>query len=229
MKPIGWMFAACAALLIGAPASAQNSTLAKAVTVCGTPGNTPVAGNSYPLTADTTGVLCTGATFSGTVTVQGDVAHDGVDSGNPVKTGGKALTADQTAVSSGDRTNGLYDVLGKQVTIPVLRGQKGKQTTTITSSAAETTIVTAGAAGVFLDIYRIIVSNTSASDGSCTIKEATSGTTVWVFAVKAGTTGGFSGDAGSATPQAAAAANWTATCTSLASWIITASYVSTKG
>lgn len=161
--------------------------------------------------------------------VGGDVAADAADSGSPVKTGGLAKTADPTAVADGDRVNALYDVLGKQVTIPALRAQKGVQQTTITSSTAETTIVTAGAAGVFRDLYGLVISNTSASDGSCTIKDATGGTTRAVIAVGAGKTGGFTVEAGSAIPQAAAANNWTATCTSLASWNITAMFVATKG
>jgi hypothetical protein len=45
--------------------------------------------------------------------VAGDIAHDGVDSGNPVKVGGKAATALPAVVSANDRTNLLTDVYGR--------------------------------------------------------------------------------------------------------------------
>jgi hypothetical protein len=44
-----------------------------------------------------------------------DVAHDAVDSGNPVKVGGKAQNAFPTAVSNGDRTNAQFTLLGQQI------------------------------------------------------------------------------------------------------------------
>lgn len=46
----------------------------------------------------------------------GDVAHDAVDSGSPVKIGGKATTSVPTAVSAtGDRTDAWFDQWGRQV------------------------------------------------------------------------------------------------------------------
>lgn len=58
-------------------------------------------------------------TNAGTFAVQsaaaGDVAHDGADSGNPLKVGAVARTADQAAVATGDRTNLLATILGKLI------------------------------------------------------------------------------------------------------------------
>jgi hypothetical protein len=54
-------------------------------------------------------------TISGTVTASntaGNVAHDGVDSGNPVKIGHKARTAHVTAVANNDRSDRSGDTLG---------------------------------------------------------------------------------------------------------------------
>jgi hypothetical protein len=45
-----------------------------------------------------------------------DVAHDAVDSGNPVKIGGKAQSSFGTAVATGDRTDGKFDLQGRQLT-----------------------------------------------------------------------------------------------------------------
>lgn len=50
--------------------------------------------------------------------MDGTVAHDAVDSGNPVKVGGKATdpTSMPTAVASGDRVNASYDLYGRLIT-----------------------------------------------------------------------------------------------------------------
>jgi hypothetical protein len=84
-----------AALATCFPAFAPVTVLADtvgAVTVsaCGTPPNTPVVGGSYPLTMDTTGRLCDGASGAtpGQTVVVGSVASGATDSGNPVSIGG---------------------------------------------------------------------------------------------------------------------------------------------
>lgn len=45
--------------------------------------------------------------------VVGAVAHDAVDSGNPLKVGGKASTSAPTAVANGDRVNAYFDTNGR--------------------------------------------------------------------------------------------------------------------
>jgi hypothetical protein len=45
-----------------------------------------------------------------------DTAHDAVDTGAPVKIGGKAQNAFPTAVANGDRTNAQFDLQGRQLT-----------------------------------------------------------------------------------------------------------------
>jgi hypothetical protein len=49
--------------------------------------------------------------------VVGNVAHDAVDSGNPVKIGGKAAdpTSMPSAVAAADRVNAVYDLSGRAV------------------------------------------------------------------------------------------------------------------
>ena len=69
-------------------------------------------------------------TVDGTVTVtdglniEGDVAHDTVDSGNPVKIGFQAETSFPTAVATGDRSNGISDVFGRQLVAHVDAGMQ---------------------------------------------------------------------------------------------------------
>ncbi len=47
--------------------------------------------------------------------VVGNVAHDAADSGGPIKIGGKAATAEPTAVSAADRVDAYFDANGKLV------------------------------------------------------------------------------------------------------------------
>lgn len=102
------------------------------------------------------------------------------------------------------------------------RADKVLQTTTITASTAETTILTANATN-FQDIYGLIISNTSATATSVAIKDATAGTTRLNISVPAGETRGFMLAVGDAMPQQSVVnSNWTATSSvSVTSLVIT--------
>jgi len=157
--------------------------------------------------------------------IQGDVANAATDAGNPVKIGGVGKTANPTAVTDGQRVNAIFDKLGKQIVVGAIRVLKGNQQTKITSSTSETTIVTA-VASTFLDLYGLSIANTSATGTKVTIKDATAGTTRFVFYVPATDTRGFMLPVDSAHNQAAVNNNWTATCgTSVADIEITALFV----
>jgi hypothetical protein len=107
------------------------------------------------------------------------------------------------------------------------RTAKGQQQTTITSSTSETTIVTADAT-YFLDLYGLILTNTSATVTKVTIKDATSGTTRAVLEVPPTDTRGFMLRSLDAMGQSAINNNWTATCgTSVAALEVTALYLKT--
>jgi hypothetical protein len=70
----------------------------------------------------TAGTLALDATLTGGTAVAkavGDVAHDAVDSGNPVKVGGKANTGAQAAVAVGDRVDLWLNQFGAAVTAPL--------------------------------------------------------------------------------------------------------------
>jgi hypothetical protein len=157
--------------------------------------------------------------------VGGDTASGAADAGNPVKVGGLAKTALPTPVSDGQRVNGLWTKTGKLVAVGSLREMVGNQQTTIVSSTSETTIITADAT-YFLDLYGLVLTNTSASATKVTIKDATAGTTRFTFQVPATETRGFMLPVDSGHKQATANNNWTATCgTSVANMEITALYV----
>lgn len=159
---------------------------------------------------------------AGNTLVTGNIAHDGVDAGAPIKVGGIAKTAPPTAVAAADRVNAMFDIYGKQIVRGALREDLANQVTTITSSTAETTIVTADAT-YKLDLYGLTLSNTSATATKVTIKDATVGTTRFILYVPAGDMRGFMLPPDAAHKQAAVNNNWTVTCgTSVATLEITA-------
>lgn len=82
---------------------------------------------------DTNGVLkVVGGTAASADQVQGNVAHDAVDSGNPVKIGGVASDAAPTAVAVGDRANGWFGLNGQQIVA------SNNEVATLLTSAART-------------------------------------------------------------------------------------------
>lgn len=159
---------------------------------------------------------------TGAIAAGGDVANDAADSGNPVKIGGKALTAIPAAVTANDRIQSMFDVYGRQISMSALREMRGNQVTTITNSTSETTIVTADAT-YKLDLYGLIVTNTSATPLNVAIKDSNAGTTRMNIAVPANETRGFMLPADAGHKQNAVNTTWTATCSaSVTSVIITA-------
>jgi hypothetical protein len=140
---------------------------------------------------------------------RGNVADAAADSGNPVKIGGRYLSAPGTALSTGNRGDLFIDDQHSLVVTGAMRAWVVTQTTTITASTSETTIVTAGAAGVFNDLQTLILTNSSATATSVTIKDATAGTTRMIIDLAAN--GGAVINLPVRHPQAVAANNWTAT------------------
>lgn len=103
MKRLLMLIAALAALApLGlSPAHAQV-VYGVQVSACGTPGNTPVTGNPYPVT-QVNGQVCT----SGTVTLTPAPATPTAGTASAIVTGGTALTAVTGPVNGCVITNGL--------------------------------------------------------------------------------------------------------------------------
>lgn len=120
------------------------------------------------------------------VLASGTAAHDGIDTGNPVKIGGKARNTDALVVANGDRVDGYYDLLGKAVTVPLgVRALIVQNTITLTT-ATETTLLPAGGAGNFLDISWLVVTNTSAAAVRVDLRAGTASTVVLSIQAPAG-------------------------------------------
>lgn len=123
--------------------------------------------------------------------VAGDVASGSSDSGNPVKIGGKAINAEATAVTNGQRVNLVSDLVGKQIVMPYANPENfvAGVTAAITDTTSTSTIAAEGS-GVRTYITSILVTNSHATVGTF-VKILDGASIVWEgYAAALG--GGFS-------------------------------------
>jgi hypothetical protein len=178
-----------------------NAFVTNTVTVSGTvtanQGGAPWTVN--PGSNSNFGVVATGAAVPANAVFEGVIAEN-------------VLPA---AATIGNLTGMMGDKFGRPVVLPgTVRDLVGTQTTTI-SSTTETTIVTAGASGIFNDIFLLIVSNTAASGSDTRIdfRDTTAGTILFSLESRGGQMPvGFA--LAIPVPQTGAATNWTAQCAS---------------
>jgi len=133
---------------------------------------------------------------------------------NALQVGVKAATANPTNATAGNQVALMADKAGRLVVTEAnVRENVSVQQTTISASTAETTIVTAGAAGVFNDIASIIISTPNAAVSTLTLRDATgSGTARAILDFPdavAAPPGVMQLNFVPPMPQAAAANNWT--------------------
>lgn len=167
-----------------------------------------VANESQSALAGDGDYIARAADTKGNSLMVGNLAHDAVDAGNPVKIGAQARQTNPTAVADGDRVNITADDLGRQVVVVgQVRDLIVDNTTTISSSTSETTILTA-VASTFLDIRCLWVSNTSAMAVRVDFRDATGGSVRFSLQVPAGDTRGFV--VPTAIKQTTVNNNWTA-------------------
>lgn len=178
------------------------------------------SGNLTTLPVTNTGTFAVQATQSGTWNIGASTATGSAVPANALYQGGIAKTANPSAASDGNLTGVLLDKLGKVISVGSIRDLKVNQVTTITASVSETTVLTQ-VASTFLDVYGVIVTNTSATAVTVAFKDSTTGTTQFNIAVPAGDTRGFMLPEGGAIKQGTVNNNWTATTQSVTSVIIT--------
>lgn len=136
---------------------------------------------------DSTGVLA-GVTTVTTLT-GGGVAHDGVDSGNPIKIGARAAAtlSDDTMVANADRVDNVADLDGALI---VRNGRplgdliSERVTNTDGVSTAFTNF--AAVANTRNYVTKIAVYNSSASAGTIDFRDGTSGAVLWTMPLPAG-------------------------------------------
>lgn len=118
----------------------------------------------------------------------GNVAHDGVDSGNPVKIGGRARTALPAAVAQDDRADAVLDKYGRRLALVAPLDQRRSGTTNYTGTSAADVIAAPGASTAIV-VTRILVTNASASVGTkVTIRDGTTAKVVGYAAAGGGFT-----------------------------------------
>jgi hypothetical protein len=107
-----------------------------------------IASTGIPITGTVT-VGSHAVTNAGTFAVQaGQGAHDSAIAGNPVRVGARAVSADFTAVTTGDTADIISSLLGKQVMLPyALPGQSWSYASpaAVTDTADDTALAAAGA------------------------------------------------------------------------------------
>jgi hypothetical protein len=141
------------------------------------------------LATDSPGVIATGsqaspsASYLSTVAA-GDIAHDGVDSGNPVKVGGVARSSEPTAVATADRVQAMFDLVGKMIVLPYANPENfvsGAITSAMTGTTS-TSLIAAPASGLRNYITQITVSNAHATVGTdIVIQDGSGGTTLYTI------------------------------------------------
>lgn len=208
--------------------SANGYSLAANDLIGGAPATGPRFASTAPPMGSVSGTVAVSSVIPGTGATNLGKAEDAPHTSGDV--GVEVLGVRNDTLATMTNTDADYspvatDKRGRAMAGACPRELKGIQKTTITSSTAETTILTA-VASTFLDVYSIQIANTSGTACNVTIKDATAGTTRFIYAIPAGDTRGFAVDADSASIQAAVNNNWTATCSaSVASIEITVLYV----
>ena len=118
-------------------------------------------------------------------------------------------TALPTAATTPNSTPSLGDKFGRQVVIPgTVRDLVGTQTTTISASTTETTIVTA-AASTFNDLTAITVANTSTTPTRVDFRNTTAGSVIFSLYIPGSDVRGITFQR--PVPQSSVNTNWTAT------------------
>ena len=139
--------------------------------------------------------------------------------------GVRADTLADVSGATGDYIQMTTDLKGRVMVGSAPRTLKADQTTTITASTTETTIVTA-IASTFIDVYGVILANTGSTATSVTIRDVTAGTSRGQVYVPAGDTRGFMLPIDAAWKQATVNTAWTAQCSaSTSSLVVTILYV----
>jgi hypothetical protein len=128
--------------------------------------------------------------------------------------GANAITALPTAATAGNLEGISADKFGRQIVLPVtVRDLVGTQAVTLSATTTETTIITAGGAGIFNDLMCLVISNTSASTNTrVDIRDATAGTIIASIQSVGGAPPVGIPYMGTPIPQTTAANNWTAQC-----------------
>lgn len=163
-------------------ASTQRMVLATDVAL-------PAGTNTIGKLAANSGVDIGDVDVTSAVITGGAVAHDGVDSGNPIKIGHKAVSTQsgQTAVASGDRTDSITDLDGSLITRMTTHGDSVSGVASATGTS-DTSVVAAQGASTYFYVTGFTIANTGSTTTLITFKDGSGGSALWYTI--APTTGG---------------------------------------
>lgn len=177
------------------------STYLAGITSSGTASLTITTGSGVP-------IIGLSLDNSSGVPTKGSIAEGSTAADPPVYAGCRATTATPTARTDGQVVSTQCDKFGRVVTAPFNSRDLNGQSALITlTSTTETTLVAAGGAGVFIDLTGVKLCNTSAVDVRADIRDATAGTVLDSWFIKAGYCTGQSYT--SPFKQTTANSNWT--------------------
>lgn len=148
---------------------------------------------------------------AGAQKVEGGAASGAAVAGAPMQAGGRAATANPTAVTDGQAAYAMLDKLGKPVVVPFAPRLLTIQNLITLTATTETTLL-AAAAATFHDLVLLMITNTSATAVRVDIRDTTAGTVRLSFQLPPGTTLNSNIVVEPASPieQAAVNTNWTA-------------------
>ena len=185
----------------GTEAAALRVTLANDST-----GLLSVDDNGGSLTVD--GTVTVGNTSASPVVIHGAVTQDsGPGTSNPIHIAAVSRSSLPLSTDNGDVTRLMSDLQGRLVTVGSPREQKLRRTVVL-SGSAETTLASAGAAGVFMDLSAITFSNNSATQKTIEVRDTSGGTPVITMTLDS-SAGGAHLPYPEPMPQSGAAAAWT--------------------
>lgn len=126
------------------------------------------------------GTVALGASTAQIGHIDGWVAHDAVNSGNPVKIGARAISAAYTAVASGDVADLVATLQGAQIIRPyAIPEDDWVFASAAISTVVNTTIRTAGAAGQKRYITSCQLQNAGATASVVEIRSGAGGSVLW--------------------------------------------------
>lgn len=201
-----------------------TATAATSVSMTPLPASVAISGTATVSgSVSITGTPTVSVSGSVTTVAAGDVASGSTDSGNPVKVGGLSASS-ASAVTAGQRTNAMFDTMGRQVVTTFPRQALTSATIAITSSTTATSLI-AAVASTFNDIYNIEITNSSSTATLVTLSD--NGTAKHVWSIPGGS--GITKNMSVPITQAAANTAWTITCgTSVASIYVNVTYAAAK-
>lgn len=165
--------------------SGNVTTVGAAASGAAVSGNPVLVAGSDGTNARTVKVTADGTVIAD---VEGNVAHDTADSGNPVKIGAKAENslAGITLVADGDRTDTYADLDGVLVTKPLTTYADIIVTRVSNTDGASTAFAAFGAvANTRNFISTITVYNSSTTNGYVDLRDGTAGTIIYTIPLPA--------------------------------------------